>query len=86
MSDGTDCCKLHQKLASIIDSMEPNSHPDVLVYIITGRLSSPEVNVYDVVQLGHEKWLPYENSLLKGFQGCLTSKVNYSGYDRNWHL
>ena len=60
-SDSVDREKLKTTLSSIIDSLDPSSHPVGVVSIANGLVSSNNVNVDNSLEIGQQQMTEFQS-------------------------
>ena len=75
LTDAKDREKLRTKLSTSIDPLQPSSHPDGLVNVVTGRIAPAKVNAPFALEIGQAQMQEFENSWPKGFHDVIPRKV-----------
>jgi len=74
-SDAGDRQNLRERLATCIDPLQPENHPDGLVNIVTGRMSPNIVNADISVGIGVKQMKEYEEQWPDSFNKPLSKQV-----------
>lgn len=74
-ADKIDREELRRKLETIINPLDPDSHPDNIVNVVTGQLAPPSVNVDKAVDIGTRQFKEFESKLPEGFYDTISMKV-----------
>ena len=74
-SDAKDRQGLKEKLATCIDPLSPQDHPDNIVNIVTGKIAPPEVNIDQAVEIGTQMMKEFEDKWPTGFHEPIKKKM-----------
>ena len=74
-NDKKDREGIRQKLKECIHPLDPSVHPDELVNVSSGRLSSEKVNVHMAMELSLKQAIEFEKSLPEGFWSSKTKQI-----------
>ena len=58
-----------------IHPLNPEVHPEQLVNVAIGSIGPSEINVDQVVRIGHSQMLDFEKTLPTGFWTCIERKI-----------
>ena len=75
VTDAKDREKLRQQLSTSVDPLQPISHPNGLVNVVTRRISPAKVNAPDSIEIGQAQMQEFESSWPKGFNDVIPKKV-----------
>lgn len=74
-ADSEDRIKIRKKLEMSIHPMQSDEHPEGVVNIVSGKISSNLVNVDNAVTIGNKQMEMFECSWPEGFNATITNKV-----------
>ena len=74
-NDKKDREGIRQKLKECIHPLDPSVHPDELVNVSSGRLSSEKVNVHMAMELSLKQAIEFEKSLPESFWSSITRQI-----------
>lgn len=75
VSDGKDREGIRHKLEMCINPLDPGSHPDDIVNIVSGIVGPSTVNVHDFVAIGSEQMSEFEATWLEHFHHTIGKRV-----------
>ncbi len=75
VSDKKDRDGLVKKMETCINPLDPDSHPEQIVNVATGILSTPQVNVSNAIAIGEKQQKEFEESLPAGFWDTIKKEV-----------
>jgi len=74
-ADNDDRKKLHVKVKSCIDPLDPSDHPAGIINVVTGRIAPDNVTADKSVAIGQLQMTHFESSWPDGFNGTINKKV-----------